>query len=197
MKTNVSFLIFALTLSASAQIVKSVNITTNLSFSLQSWKAIGPQSKFMSNEEIIWGLLGTSTNHIWYRHFPSGNFDFHLFDQNGKEVSKTKAGLDLTATPVKPTIDELALTRKFVGYSVTSEQGEYRRLFRPDEMFVITNGGIYELKVQINLCVIMTNGAPDLNAMIDARNVTGRGFPFIKDFGVLTSSPLNVKIIKE
>jgi hypothetical protein len=33
--------------------------------------------------------------------------------------------------------------------------------------------------------------------MIDARNVTGRGFPFIDAFGILTSQPLRVKVIKE
>ena len=53
------------------------------------------------------------------------------------------------------------------------------------------------MEIRMRLCVIMTNGIPDLKAMVDWRNVTGRGVPFVKDFGVLTSPPLRVKVIKE
>ena len=190
-------MVLAVTLNVEAQITNSVYLTTNLLFSLHSSKTAGSQSKFKSNVEIVWGLLGTSTNRIWYRHFPSGNFDFHLFSENGNEVIKTKAGQDFSGTPSKPTKEELALTRQFVAYSVDNKQGEYRLLFRPDDVFDITNKGVYELEIQMRLCVIMTNNLPDMNAMIDARNVTGHGFPFAEDFGILTSPTLRVKVIKE
>jgi hypothetical protein len=173
-----------------------VYITTNISFSLHNPHVSGAQSEFKSNEEIIWGLVGTSTNSVWYRHFPSGNFDFHLFDNQGQEISKTKKGVSFTTEPPLPTYENL-LSKKFFGYAVDNAQGEFRQLFRPDEMFAITNKGTYDLEVRMRLCVIMTNNVPDLNAMLDARNVTGGGLPYVTNFGVLTSPPLRVKIIKE
>ncbi|HEY5346411.1 MAG TPA: hypothetical protein VIK62_08720, partial [Verrucomicrobiae bacterium] len=116
----------------------------------------------------------------------------------GKEVSKTKAGLTLTGTPPKPTKDDLIFWRTsgFRPFAVSGE-GVQGSLFRPDDVFVITNKGVYELEVRTRLYVIMTNGIPDVSAMFDGRNATGRGLPFIKDFGVLTSPPLRVKVIKE
>jgi hypothetical protein len=189
--------ILALTLSVRAsQITNSVNITTNLVFSLRKHQSVGPQSEFKSDDEIIWGLVGTSTNYIGYRHCPSGNFDFHLFDENGNELSKTIAGKDLTATPGKPTRGDL-VKRHFMPYFVDKKAGEFHWLFRPDDMFVITNKGIYDLEVRIRLCVIMTNGAPDLKAMTDWRNSTLLEPSVVKDFGILTSAPLRVKVIKE
>jgi hypothetical protein len=201
MKTKFYFLlgaILAVSLSVRAsQITNSVNITTNLLFCLSSEKnGLFPYAQFKSDEVVYSGLLGTSTNLIGYRHFPSGNFDFHLFDENGRELPKTKAGLDFTGAPRKPTKAELR-TRKFFYYTVANKAGEYRRLFRPEDMFVITNKGIYEMEVRIRLCVIMTNGMPDLKAMTDWRNTTSRGIPFAKDFGILTSVPLRVKVVKE
>ena len=178
-----------------SEITNSVHITTNLVFSLHGWKTIGPQSQFNSNEEIVWGLIGTSTNNIGYRHFPSGNFNFHLFAENGKEVVKTKTGIALTDTPLKPTEADIVY-RRYPSNSVDNKGGEYRKLFRPDDIFVITNKGVYELEVQMRLCVIMTNGAPDLKAMINWRNVFPHGYPYVTNFGVLTSPPLRVKVIK-
>ncbi len=192
---------FALYLPASAQITNSVNIVTNINlvFCLAKLKAEGIQSQFKSDEIIRYMFMGPSTNVIYLRKFPSGNFDFHLFDKNGKEVSKTKAGLALTGTPPKPTENDLRFWRTsgfrpfFIGDGGVSQNP----LFRPDDIFMITNKGDYELEVQARLYVIMTNGIPDVTAMLDGRNATGRGLPFFKDFGILTSPPLRVKIIKE
>ena len=192
--------ILTLALCAPAsEITNSVNITTNLVFYLIRPMVAGSQSQFKSDEVINYMLMGTSTNYIGYRHFPSGSFDFHLFDKDGKEVPKTKAGLALAGTPPKPTEADLRFWRTsgFYPYNVNEKDGEYRKLFRPDDIFVITNKGVYEMEIRMRLCVIMTNGAPDLKAMTDWRNVTLRGLPFTKDFGVLTSPPLRVKVIKK
>jgi len=194
MKFNICLIILVLSLRTVSGEVNAVQVTTNLLFSLHSREKKGPQSEFKSNDEIIWSLIGTNTNRIWYRHFPAGNFECHLFDQNGNEMPRTKAGLDFLTFPPKPTEYDLAMTKKFVGYSVNNDHGEFRRLFRPNEIFVITNNGIYTLQVQLRLCVIMTNGSPDLTAMIDGRNINGRGFKFAKDFGALTSAPVRVTI---
>jgi hypothetical protein len=192
-----SCLMISIISGVSAEITNSVNITTNLEFYLTAMKTAGPESLFKSDDLIYAGLLGTSTNYIYYRHFPSGNLDFHLFSTNGEEIPKTKAGLALSGKPHKPSEHDLFSSRQFVGYFVDNKGGEFRERFRPDEIFMITNKGTYDLVVQTSLCVIMSNGIPDQSAMIDARNVTGRGFPFAKDFGILPSPPLRVKVIKE
>ena len=197
-----------LALSAPAsQITNSVNIITNpnLDFCLKRPGVAGAQSQFKSDEPIDYLFLTSSTNTVYLRKFPSGNFDFHLFDEAGKELSKTKAGLDLTGIPTNPQNRADLMSWKsshffpffFGGYKVDGGNANYGSLFRPDDVFVITNKGVYVLEVQARLCVIMTNGVPDTKAMLDGRNATSTGVPFIKDFGVLTSPPLRVKVIKK
>lgn len=190
-------LMFALCAPAS-ELTNSVNITTNLVFCLEKIKTDGAQSQFKSDEIIRYKIAGTSTNYIGARHFPSGNFDFHLFDESGKEVTKTKAGLALTGTPPKPTEAGITFYRTsgFSPFFVNEEVVDQNPLFRPDDMFVITNKGIFDLEIKVRLCVIMTNSSPDLKAMTDWRNVTSRGNRYYKSFGTLTSPPLRVKVIK-
>jgi hypothetical protein len=202
MKTKICLLFLVLTpiLSIPAsEITNSVNITTNLVFRLANAKVDDAQSQFKSDEIIRYKIAGTSTNIIGARHFPSGNFDFHLFDADGSEVSKTKVGLALTGTPPKPTEAGITFYRTsgFSPFFVNEEIVNQNLLFRPDDVFVITNKGVYELEVKARICVIMINGSPDLKAMTDWRNVYSRGYKFYKDFGVLTSPPLRVKVIKE
>jgi hypothetical protein len=184
-----------------SEITNSVNITTNINlvFCLAKLKADGAQSQFKSDEIIRYMLTSSSTNTLYLRKFPSGNFDFHLFDKEGKEVLKTRVGLALTGTPPKPTKDDLIFWRTsgFRPFFIGEGDANQSPLFRPDDVFVITNRGDYELEVRTRLYVIMTNGMPDVTAMLDGRNATGHGLPFIKDFGVLTSPPLRVKVIKE
>jgi len=154
-----------------------------------------PENNFQSDEVIYYGLLGTSTNHVWYRHFPSGEFDFHLFDKSGNEVSKRKAGSALTVTPAKASKHDLMFwrTSHLNPYNVDNHGGEYHSLFRPDDIFIITNSGTYALVIQMRLCLIMTNGLPDLSAMVDARTVTEHN---PDKFGVFTSPQLRVKVVK-
>jgi hypothetical protein len=188
----------ALMLAPSAmasQITNSVNITTNVVFRLTRPGDDSLQSQFKSDELIDYMLNGPKTNYVYLRQFPYGNFDFHLFDKSGNEVSKTQAGLDFTRTPPKPTKDDLRVwrTNRFFPFSTGKKGGYYRSLFRPDDMFVISNKGIYELEVRTRLCLIMTNGIPDLKAMVDGANATS----FTNHFGVFTSPPLRVKVVKE
>jgi hypothetical protein len=194
-------IIMAVSASAKAsEITNFVNITTNLVFYLTSSSDHnGPISQARSDEQIDFMLMGTVTNYVSYRHFPSGNFAMSLFDQNGSAVAKAEIGLKATVSPRMPEKGELEEhDRRFPPYFVDNRGGECRRLLRPDEMFVITNNGTYELEVRINLFVIMTNGVPDLSAMTDWRNIHGPYFiTQAKDFGILTSPPLRIKIIKE
>jgi len=191
-------LMFASNATAS-QITNSVNITTNVVFRLTRPGDDSLQSQFKSDEQIDYMLNALTTSDVYLRQFPYGNFDFHLFDEAGREVSKTQAGLGFTRTPPKPTKDDLGdwKTSHVYPFSTCKKGGYYRSLFRPDNMFLITNKGVYELEVRIRLCVKMTNGLPDLKAMEDGLNATSRSLPFVNDFGVLTSPPLRVKVTKE
>jgi hypothetical protein len=42
----------------------------------------------------------------------------------------------------------------------------------------------------------MTNGFPDLKAMLDGRNVFSVGHPSVDSFGVLESSAVHIKVVK-
>jgi hypothetical protein len=202
MKTGALFILIAMlaiTLNANAgQTTNSVNLTTNLIFSLTTVGNDDAGSQFKSDQKIQYLFTGTSTNFVYFRRFPSGNFDFHLFDESGNELQKSKAGFALTDNPRKPTLQELKVEDlKFAGCILDNEMAIHNDLFRPDEIFLITNKGNYELEVRARICVIMTNGLPDYNAFLDGRNSVPSGYPFAKDFGILESVPLRVKIIKE
>jgi hypothetical protein len=195
---------FALALgpyASASQVTNCVTIITNinLEFGLVKPSVAGCQSEFKADEMIDSLLYVSGTNDIYLRKFPSSTFEFHLFDEKGIEVPKTKAGLALTGTPPLPkTYDDIVDWRRrgFVPF-VVDKSGRYAPLFCPENIFLLTKKGTYELEVKMRLCVIMTNGMPDVAAMLDGRNATRRGLPFIADFGVLTSPPLRVRIIKK
>jgi hypothetical protein len=131
-----------------SQITNGVNITTNVVFRLTRPGDDSLQSRFKSDEQIDYMINGPTTSCVYLRQFPYGNFDFHLFDEAGREVSKTQAGLDFTRTPPKPTKDDLRdwKTSHFYPFSTGKKGGYYRSLFRPDDMFLVTNKGVYELR---------------------------------------------------
>jgi hypothetical protein len=149
-------LVVGLTLALHAtasQVTNSVSISTNVNmlFCLARVGVDGAQSQFKADEVIRYMLIGPSTNVIYLRKFPSGNFDFHLFDENGKEVSKTKAGLALTGAPPRPTAYEDIVSWKahqffpfFIGEGVINQNP----LFRPDDVFVIPIGGVSEHRIR-------------------------------------------------
>jgi hypothetical protein len=200
MKTRLLSAVLALASSAMAsQITNSVDIASNVLFDLIRPEDGRPLSQLKSDEVVDFCVGSPSTNVLYLRKFPYGSFDFHLFDDKGEEVSKTQAGLNLTRTPPKPTKDDLRFwrTSHFAPFMVGGGAAYFAPLFRPDDVFTITNKGVYELEVRTRLCVIMTNGMPDLKAMADGLNASLRCLPFVNNFGVLTSPPLRVKVIKE
>jgi hypothetical protein len=192
-------MVFALRVNVQAgQITNSVNIATNLSFYLTLKNDGQPRSAFKFDDLTQYVLIGTATNFTYFRRFPSGNFDFHLFDQTGREMPKSKRGLSFSEEPQKPTRHDLEVEDlKFAGVIVDNEAASYSDLFRAKDMFEITNAGTYELEVRVRICIIMSNGVPDYTAMVDGRNSLPSGYPFADDFGVLESGPLRVKIVKD
>jgi hypothetical protein len=175
------------------------NLLTNLTFGLTRAHEGSIESEFKANEVIDYRLLGPESYYVYLRGFPVGNFEFHLFDSGGRDVRKTRAGLDLTRTPPRPTKSDLqkGRTSDFFRFSVGKRSVEWGVLFRPDDIFAITNKGAYEMEVRMRVCVIMTNGLPDLSAMTNGLNVLSRGVSRANDFGVLELPPFRCKVVKE
>lgn len=173
----------------------TVPLTTNLLFFLASGKDSGTDNQFDSTDPILYGVCfkpprttGTNPTYIKFLMFPHFQpFDFKLFDQMGGEVSKTKAGRAATQQPHLPTnMKELDRMKQV---PLRQYMAKASSLFRPEDMFVITNKGVYDLVVRMRICVAMTNGVPDYKAM------TSKGFPR-EPLGVAVSSPYRAKVIK-
>lgn len=133
------------------------------------------------------------TNSVHYRGLSSFDqaIDFKMFDENGREVPKTEKGLAQSRPPIPPK-NALDLHSHFKPGIAHWPLHDVHQLFRPSDMFVITNKGIYELMIKMRICVALTNGVPDTNAMTDSHLDL-----ISEDFGVVESTPVRVKVIKE
>ncbi|MCU0787117.1 MAG: hypothetical protein MUC91_02845 [Verrucomicrobia bacterium] len=162
-----------------------VSITPHMMLMLRGWRDSHSQERFRSDEEIHYGLVSTSTNEVFCSLIAHDEwFDFELYDSQGHAVEKTPAGNAASKAPSKP---------------YTTRQRKYRSildnsyvLFRPDEMFIITNSGTYRLEVRLRLCVPMTNGVPNLEAMTNRTS-----FMTASQFGLLISDPVCAEVVKE
>jgi hypothetical protein len=199
-----SILSLTMVLNATADsLTNAVPFTANLTFFLEKLYGGIPANKFKSDEIIYETLLvnGTNisnghglwagTNIVSYRILPSYAqfYDFKLLNDKGQEVPKTKEGLAYSE-PALPPKGEFDLYRKFKFHPIKAS--DTRAMFRPDEMFVITNKGVYELEVRMRICVPMTNGLPDTNAMMNFLRHTSA-----ENFGIIESPPVRVNVIKE
>jgi hypothetical protein len=172
-----------------SSITNAVPVTTNLIFSLDGKDGF-PKSQFKSDELVNSLLVGTSTNYIKFLVFPFDQaFGFELYDDQGRELAKTERGLANSKSASPPT--NMSELNKLASRVLWRDKGDFRALFRPDDMFVITNKGVYDLEVRIRLCVPMTNGVPDYEAM----NLN-KWFSNTR-YGVIISDPVRVKVIKE
>jgi len=176
--------IFGVELQSSDQIAF---VTSNLTFYLSGKTNWSPQSQFQYNELIKWNIVAANTNAA-FRTFPYNQaFEFRLFDGTGREVAKTSKG-QANSVPFNPpqTMSEVA---KLHGH-ITSESYP---LFRAEEMFVLTNRGIYQLEVRMRLWAQVTNHTPDYEVWTH----------FLKSpstntyFGVVVSEPIKVKVVKD
>ncbi len=200
-------LLFVLSLTTALNVValpltNAVPLTPCLTFFVQNGWGIGQTNQFKSDEMIDRTILvnGTNisnghglwagTNIITFRYMPSYAqfYDFRLFDYKGQEVVKSEKGLAYSELPETP--NRFNLYSKFKFHPIKA--GDTREMFRPDDMFLITNKGVYELEVRIRICVPMTNGLPDTNAMMNLLRNTEA-----ENFGIVESAPVRVKVIKE
>jgi hypothetical protein len=111
-----------------------------------------------------------------------------MFDESGRPVPKTKVGL-LWGEPV-----ELPKTLHEVSRLHGRPSGETYALFRADDLFVITNKGIYDLEARLAIWGKTTNSTPDIEPWLLHQK------PPINTnlhYGVVVSEPLRVKIFKE
>lgn len=186
---------FVLSLKATAEpITNVVPLTANLTFFLEQKGGRAPAYQFKDSEMIYRALLVNGTNIVNYRALPlfSQFYDFKLLDANGAEVAKTKAGL-ANSRPAKFPVNRFDLLGNFKLQCIKGL--DVRGLFRPRDMFVITNNGQYDLVVKMRICVPMTNGVVDTNAMKEIRSFVQA--ESVEDFMIYESPPLLVKVMKD
>jgi hypothetical protein len=174
-------------------IADSALITSNLQFYLKRQFGLAT-NQFRAEEQIDYVIAPIpATNEVFYRRFPfPESFDFHLFSQTGQEIPKSRQGLANSREVHAPkSIDEAARLKG------RTHLVEYT-LFRPQDMFVISNGGTYELEVRLRLWAQTTNNIPNYEPLMFNDNFVKE---FIADtnahFGVVISQPVRVKVIKE
>ena len=147
--------------------------------------------QFKSDDLICYKLIGVDTNYVFYRKFNyNQTYELKLTDANGKIVPKTKMGLAMDEPPVLPR--SRMEVPESNGTIVREDMADFRALFRADEIFAITNKGSYQMEIRMRIYVPATNGVLDISSMTN-------GYKFLasKHFGVLSSPPLCVKVVKE
>lgn len=192
MNTKLHLFICALVLAAenlpAIEFSNSVPVTTNMFFFLNSRADFHPQVKFKSDEIISFTRATAGTNYIFYKALPfQQTFDFHLFDQKGREIQKTERGLAYSQEAVPPKSKSEAVNCK-----IQAIEYEPYALFVPEEMFAITNKGTYDFEIRIRILVPASNGVLNVGSMLNGTNVA-----FAKELGMVVSEPLRVKVIKE
>ena len=173
----------------------TVPVTANLTFYLETKTGgVGPANQFNSDEMICWALISNvadGTNIVFFRNMPSVGeaFSISLFGKNGAEIPKTKLG-NTFSKPLRQPRNEEDLIQNFKNDGI--RRGVLHDFVRPDEMFVIKTNGVYYLEVRMRICVPMTNGVPDTNAMLDYRKAYAA-----TNCGIIESPPLRVKVVKD
>jgi len=182
-----------------------VQATTNLDFYISSYKyKLFPATQFRSDELLSYGIVQTpvsveKTNVVIFYRIPfDQTFDFHLHDKDRLEMEKTKAGVSLTKMPyptnygwgLKDIMDGRDVGKLQI--QVVKNNNNCYALFRPDDIFIITNKGNYDLSICIRICVPMTNGIVDTNALLSVQ-----GHKLAVSFGVVESPPLHINVTKE
>lgn len=180
-------LLFALVLSAKAGVVSNTaSITTNLFFYFTAGTNYLEHSKFHSGDLIRYTIASRDNKPELFRCFPAHEaFDFKLFDESGKPIPKTKLGLLWGQAGESPK------TMRAVSRLHGRPAGETYDLFRADDLFFITNTGIFDLEVRMRLWAQTTNNVPNLEPW------RIRGPRTNINYGLVISEPLHVRIVKE
>ena len=174
-------------LAKAAEATNPVPVAPHLYFQLN--KEFGPATNLFTATEYIHYMINTTggKHQVFYRYFPpERSFVFRLFDQSGGEVEKTSLGMEYSRPPPIPK----SMSEAADLHGSTGSRGAV--LFRAEDIFVMTNRGLYQLEVSIRLWAQTTNqGTPN--------EVIGLMQPEVGTnylFGVLTSPPVRVQIMK-
>jgi hypothetical protein len=160
-------------LSSQAAATNCVAVTTNLTFELRDELSHLSKNTFGSDEQMLYAIRTTNTNLVLFKRFPLPQmFEFTLLDSAGEPVPKTPFGLSNSA-PVNQSLPEF--WQKLKPEHISNNRYNTRRWFRPDQLFAITNNGIYRLNVRVRLWAPMSNGG----------------------FGLVVSEPLRVTVNKK
>jgi len=157
---------------------------------------LGPPTNRFDSDELICGCIAMNykaaaspTNLMYYRMVPFPyEYDFRLFDENGREVRKTAYGLANSKEPVKPK-SRVELAR----FNLSGASRGFE-MFRADDLFAITNSGTYDIFIRIRLCIPLTNGLPDFKLITNLSK-----FAFDRDYShwnIIESQPFHAKIVK-
>ncbi|MGA3284324.1 MAG: hypothetical protein ABSD57_07690 [Verrucomicrobiota bacterium] len=163
---------------------------TNLTFRLIGDG--GFTNQFRADEQIdylVIPIMPSGMPEVLYRTFPHDQaFDFHLFDGAGREVPKTKAGLANS----QPVHAPKSFTEGTDLKGHVAPFGE-QVMFRPSEMFVITNNGTYKLEVRLHIWAIVGFGPKTKDKIWHFDRELGTN----AYYGVVTLQPVRAKVIKE
>jgi hypothetical protein len=171
-------------------LTNNVLMAPDLEFWLTAADSAVPPLEFRADETVFRALAGnwgdpTGRNLVVCRALPfNSTYDFRMWDAQGRELPKTKYGKQMSQPP--PTVKTVDDVMNFKILGIIGH--DIRALFRPDEVCEITNAGVYELEVKIRLCVPMTNGVPDTNAV--------KLLHYYPIYGIVTSPPVRVRVIK-
>lgn len=175
----------------------TVSAITNIKFFLTSRRAdLFPAMEFKPNDLIFAGVCqppGTieSTNRQFDRFllFPNGqSFEYSMFDAHGKEVPKRHGQKKIEDVVPPDNYDDF---KKFKAVLLGTGEGHSLPLFRPDQMFEITNSGTYTIEFRMRILVSTTNGFPDYRVIQNLKQY------YHPPYGMVVSEPLRVKIINE
>ena len=174
-------------ISAECQLTNSVQLMRDTVFSLSKANgSVAGDSSFLSNEIIYRKIAVSGTNRFRWRVLPFNQaYEFRLLDERGNEVQKRPSQ---QVTPNKQANSSGEL-RRLPPQVIAGD--DIRPLFRPEELFVISNSGKYQLEVYFHAVVNLTNGAPDYTAMRDPKKF------FKNNIGLIKSPPIRVMVIKE
>ena len=171
----------------SAQVIDDMPVSTNHVFYLAD-EAGHRTNEFRFDQKIIYVIEPLTTNSIFCRTVPwTRALIYRLDDQAGRRMRKTELGYK-TGPPARVP-EPLDVAPRSDG---TLAPLRYE-LFRPVDVFVVTNRGVYDLnlKIRVNVKIppdLMTNrGSVDLGCTAGPKS----------HYGIIPSGPLPVKLIRE
>jgi hypothetical protein len=147
------------------------------------------KTRFQSDELIYRSFMQPETNRFSMRLLPANDaFSIELHDAEGKKITKTAKGKAMG----KPIPAEITKSL-FLSSKINTGRQDLRALFKPEEVFVITNTGMFTLAIRARILLPASNGVP-LIAAITNSLMLATSPP--ESFKVIEMDPVVVEVIK-